>query len=324
MSEKTPGTAGYSAYFRKEGFPDLILTGIWLAAGLLTIYLPYLNETPVRFVFTLPLMLFIPGYCAIAALFPKDGDLTFVERLVLSIGLSIVVVPLICFGLNFTPWGIRLDPVVLSLTIFSLVMVVIAWYRRTLLPVPERYTVPFSEIAGGIREEMFPADTSRTERLLSAVLALAILMLILITIYVLMVPLPGERFTEFFILGENRTVADYPDLTRPGQNNSMYVGVTNHEYQDVTYTIETWMLRTEFDNVTNTSRIKVMDPHERLSVTLAHNEKTIIPYNLSYNKTGYNRVEFLLFDEYVPGFEVNGTDRINASYRELHLRVINE
>ncbi|MDD1698102.1 MAG: DUF1616 domain-containing protein [Methanoregula sp.] len=324
MSEKTPGTAGYTALSRADGFLDLILTGIWLAAGILTIYLPPLNETLVRFLFTLPLMLFIPGYCAIAALFPNDGDLTFIERIVLSIGLSIIVVPLICFGLNFTPWGIRLDPVVLSLTLFSLVTLIIAWYRRSLLPVPERYRVPFSGIAGGIREELFPADTSRTERFLSAFLSVTILLLVLVTIYVLTVPLPGDQFTEFFILGENRTAADYPDLTHPGQENTMYVGVANHEYRDVTYTIETWMLRTEFDNVTNTSRIKVMDPHERMSITLGHNEKTIIPYNLSYNKTGYNRVEFLLFGDEVPGYDVNGSARINASYRELHLRVINE
>jgi hypothetical protein len=45
----------------------------------------------------------------------------------------------------------------------------------------------------------------------------------------------------------------------------------------------------------------------------------IIPYNLSVNTTGYNRVEFLLFDENVPGYEVSGSNRINASYRDLHL-----
>jgi hypothetical protein len=32
-------------------------------------------------------------------------------------------------------------------------------------------------------------------------------------------------------------------------------------------------------------------------------------------------VEFLLFDETVPGFNVTGSDRINASYRDLHLWV---
>jgi hypothetical protein len=33
-------------------------------------------------------------------------------------------------------------------------------------------------------------------------------------------------------------------------------------------------------------------------------------------------VEFLLFNESVPGFNVTGSDRINASYRNLHLWVV--
>jgi hypothetical protein len=65
-----------------------------------------------------------------------------------------------------------------------------------------------------------------------------------------------------------------------------------------------------------------MDPLDRLSITLAHNETTIIPYNLSGKKTGYNRVEFLLFNESVPGPEVSGSERINASYRDIHLWVV--
>jgi uncharacterized membrane protein len=132
-------------------------------------------------------------------------------------------------------------------------------------------------------------------------------------------PKEGERFTEFFILGENRTAANYPDAIRPGQNYPMYIGIGNHEYRDTSYTIETWLLRTEFNNVTNTSHIIAMDPNDRVSFTIAHNETKIIPYNLSVRKTGYDRVEFLLFNESVPGFDVTGKDRINASYRDLHL-----
>jgi hypothetical protein len=64
-----------------------------------------------------------------------------------------------------------------------------------------------------------------------------------------------------------------------------------------------------------------MDPLGQVSLTLAHNETTIIPYNISLYKTGYNRVEFLLFNENVPGPEVSGSDRINASYKDLHLWV---
>jgi hypothetical protein len=33
-------------------------------------------------------------------------------------------------------------------------------------------------------------------------------------------------------------------------------------------------------------------------------------------------VDFLLFNESVPGFDVTGSDRINASYRNLQLWVI--
>ena len=64
-----------------------------------------------------------------------------------------------------------------------------------------------------------------------------------------------------------------------------------------------------------------MDPIDRLSLTVAHNETRIIPYNLSVKNIGYNRVEFLLFNDNVPGPEVTGSDRINASYRNLHLGV---
>jgi len=99
----------------------------------------------------------------------------------------------------------------------------------------------------------------------------------------------------------------------------MYIGIVNHKYRDTSYTNKTWMIHTEFDNVTNTSRITSMDPNIRLLLSLTHNETRLIPYNLSVNKTGYNRVEFLLFNEEVPGFEVTGSDRINASYRNFHL-----
>jgi uncharacterized membrane protein len=311
-----------SSIFFKQNFPlDLFLVLIWLAAGIAVIYLPFLNGTPVRIVFTLPVILVIPGYCLLTALFPKNGDIDLMTRMVLSIGLSLVIVPLIGLGLNFSPWGIRLDPIVISVTLFSLVSVIISHYRRAILPGEERFRMPFSGIVDAFRKEFLTKDGKRSHRILNIVLVFAILITLILAIYVITVPREGEKFTEFFILGENRTADRYPDTIVPGQEYSMFVGIGNHEYSDVRYTIETWMLQTEFDNVTNRSRILVMDPSDRLSFTLAHNETTIIPYNFSVRKNGYNRIEFLLFKESVYGPEVTGNDRINASYRELHLRV---
>jgi uncharacterized membrane protein len=309
----------YSAFFRQEFPADLMLVVLWLVAGIVAIYLPVLNETPVRVVLALPVILFIPGYCLIAALFPRNGDIDLIERIALSFGLSIAVVPLIGLGLNFTSWGIRLDPIVISLTFFTWVLILIAHYRRAVLPSEERFSMPFSEIASSLWEGLFPAESSRVDRLLSVVLVLAILTAILSTVYVIAVPKQGERFTEFFILGENRTAAGYPDQIIPGINYPLFIGIGNQEHRNVTYSLETWYLRTEFDTVTNTSHIIAMDPGERLALTLAHNETRIYPYNLSVRQTGYDRVEFLLFNESVPGSDVTGSDRITASYRDLHL-----
>ena len=322
MPEKTRIKKIFSAFFEQDYPADLILVMLWLVAGIIAIYLPVLNVTPVRYVITIPLVLFIPGYCLIAALFPKEGDISLIERIAFSFGLSIAIIPLMGLGLNFTPWGIQLDPVVISLTFFTYVMILIAFYRRSLLPQKERFRIPFSDMGGTIGKKIFSAESSKADRILSFILVIVIIISVIITIYVMVNPREGEQFTEFYILGENRTVANYPDIVNAGQKYPLFIGVGNHENRDVTYMIETWILHTEFDNMTNTSRIIAMDPTDYLSFTLAENQTAIIPYNLSVKETGYDRMEFLLFNETVPGIDVTGSDRINASYRDLHL-VIN-
>jgi len=67
-------------------------------------------------------MLFLPGYSFIKALFPKNvpfktesEELDNIERIALSIGLSLALVPITGLLLNYTPFGIRTTPVTLSL-----------------------------------------------------------------------------------------------------------------------------------------------------------------------------------------------------------------
>ena len=320
LSEETRISTIYSAFSRYPA--DLILVVFWLAACIVVISLPFLNTTPLRFILALPVVLFIPGYSVVAALYPKDHDIELIERIALSFGLSIVVVPLIGYGLNFTPWGIRLESLVIALCLFTLVMIGSAQYRRNQISLTERFSMPFSEIAGAMKKELFPATTSRVDRLLGVILLAGIVAAALTTIFVFSVPKGGEQYSEFYLLDENQTTAQYPNLTLVGQDYPMYVGVGNHESRNITYTIETWKMRTEFNNVTNTTSIIAMDPKDRLTITLADNEKKIIPYNLSVDKNDYTRVDFLLFNESVPGFNVTGSDRINASYRNLHLWVV--
>ena len=318
MSDENPVEKIYTALF-EASMADLTVVLVWLAASILAIYLPVLNESSVRIVLALPVILFLPGYSLIAALFCKDDDIDFIERIALSFGLSIAVVSLIGLCLNFTPWGIRLDPLVISLTLFTVAMILIAQYRRTLLVPEQRFRFPFSEIASTIRNSFHPQEGSRVDRILTIVLTLSILIAVVTTICVIAVPKEGERFTEFFILGDQQKAGDYPDQITVGEQYPLHIGVGNHEYRPVTYTVRTYGTLMESDTTTNTSRIMSMDPLWQHSLTLAHNETALIPYNLSVEKSGYNRIEFLLFNETMPGPAVRGSDLINASYRDLHI-----
>lgn len=89
----------------------------------------------IRYLLGAIFVLWLPGYSFIKALFPVEGankkssgNLDSIERVAISIGLSLALVPMVGLLLNYTPWGIRLTPIVLSLfaltTIFATVAIV--------------------------------------------------------------------------------------------------------------------------------------------------------------------------------------------------------
>jgi uncharacterized membrane protein len=112
-----------------------------VVATLLLFPLVAFTSGGVRIAFGLLFALFFPGYALLSAIFPKQGKLGGIERIALSFGLSIAVVPLIGLILNFTPWGIELYPIVISVTIFILAASVVGWYRQRKLEPDQRFRV---------------------------------------------------------------------------------------------------------------------------------------------------------------------------------------
>ena len=84
----------------------------------------------VRWVLGAVFVLFIPGYVTVEALFPKERELDGIERFAFSVGLSLALDPLIGLLLNYTPWGIRLDPIVISLVAFTIAIATLGVARR--------------------------------------------------------------------------------------------------------------------------------------------------------------------------------------------------
>jgi hypothetical protein len=82
-------------------------------------------------------VLWLPGYTFIKALFPahvpiktSTENLDPIERIALSLGMSIALVPIVGLLLNYTPWGIRLTPIVLSLLALTLIFATAAIIRE--------------------------------------------------------------------------------------------------------------------------------------------------------------------------------------------------
>jgi len=100
---------------------------------------------PIRIVLGLPpFILLLPGYVLVAALYPHKGDLDPIERVALSFGLSIAIVPLIGLALNYSPWGIRLNPMLAFVSLFIVRGAGVAVYRRRAVPAEEAFAINVS------------------------------------------------------------------------------------------------------------------------------------------------------------------------------------
>jgi len=82
-----------------------------------------------RYVLGSIFVLWLPGYTLIKALFPAK-ELDNIERAALSIGMSLAIVPIAGLLLNYTPWGIRVTPVTISLLALTITFATAAIMRE--------------------------------------------------------------------------------------------------------------------------------------------------------------------------------------------------
>jgi hypothetical protein len=82
-------------------------------------------------------VLFLPGYAFIKLLFPGNvpiqtgnENLDKIERIALSLGMSLALTPLVGLILNYTPLGINLAPITLSLLVLTAVFATAAVIRE--------------------------------------------------------------------------------------------------------------------------------------------------------------------------------------------------
>jgi uncharacterized membrane protein len=278
-----------------------------------------------RIIFSAPVIFFIPGYILIIALFPTrdtSESISFLTRMVLSLGFSIVIVSLIGFCLNFTSWGLRLESIIISICIFIICLGIIAIYRWFKTPVGERFFITF--------DISRLSSKNKLEKVLTVLIILSIIITGLISIYLVVTPKIGEKFTSFFILNKDRNITNYPMTLSKSEEEVITIGISNHEYEVINYTVEIWLIEEE----KNSSIIKNMWVFDKISVLLNHTELEIgntlkiqwlSNYSFSINKTGSFKLMFLLYkyptNDYIKDINYADIyeDKIKNSYRETHI-----
>ena len=288
----------------------------------------------------LAFLLFLPGYAVVSLLFPghepaverldQEGEpvaprfqfrsrsgIDALERVTLAVGLSAVITPVTALVLNFTPWGIRVGPLVVALAGITLTATVLAAFVRWRLPPEARFAPNLLPKAS----PLFSGSRDGGFRAANVIFAVGLLVAVAGIGYAVAVPQTGEQFTELYLLDEdeNGTLVadDYPELAA-GEPASVSAGVENHEGQQVTYTLVAELQQVErTDNGTTVSGEREV---HRTDLSLADGETAQVEIELTPEEAeaeadGDLRLQVLLFRGPVP------EDPSAASaYRSVHLR----
>lgn len=236
VNPRTSSNLNKLSIFLKENwdFVLVVLSGVLLLAVIWDDTITLSNFlSPARLILGLIFGLFVPGYCLQAALFPRNSELDTPERLALSFGFSIAIIPPLALLLDQFPWGIRLWPIALSLAGTILVFSLAAIVRRLRLPAEERFIPAIEMDLKG-----WWAVQDRTSRRLYVLLPIALGVALFSALAIVLLPRPGDRFTEFYMLGPDGLAESYPREASPGQAISVTVGIHNLEGEDASYRVE--------------------------------------------------------------------------------------
>ena len=309
-------------------YPLDIITCILVSLILLP--LVFFNIQPIlRGILGLPFILFIPGYILVFALFPTkktDRGIDTIERLALSFGLSIAIVPLIGLILNYTPWGIRLEPILISNLLFIIIIGLYGIYRWKKTDPKERYIISIKKIT-------IPKKEKTIDQALTIILIIAIIIAIISLIFFITIPKIGEQFSELYILGPTGKATDYPYNLSTQENATIIIGIANHENQHINYTIQIWLINqtTTTDNQIIYNQMILID---KISINLSHQpinfEQKWQPqwttnYTIHIETPGIFKIAFLLYKNNNIQYNTNIDYHeiadliINSAYLENHI-----
>ncbi len=276
-----------------------LLFCVIIIAIALVLIIYFAPDNVFRIILGLPFVLLFPGYALISVLFPEKERLGGVERLALSFGLSLAIIPIMGLIMNYT-FGVSLNSVLYSLAGFVLIFSIIAIIRQRGLTDAEKHSFTIS-FAWFDRQSIL-------ERILSVILVLVACGTVGVLVYTIAVPKTGSEYSELYILNSQGNTDNYPSKIQIGDTESVIVVVINHENQTADYRIEV-----QIDNDPNDDIAPItLDTID--NIILENEEKYETPASFTPQITGDGqKVYFILFKdgETEPYLEVNLTINVN-------------
>ncbi len=268
-----------------------------------------LLATQVGDVLGLFLVVFVPGYLAMAALLPRAGEADWLFRVAVALGLGFTLEAFLGLVLNYLPFGITFTSTLVALLTTSLALGVLAYVRRMILPPDER--LEFS-----LKLRMTPwAEYSLAEK----GLAIALVAILAITIpfvgFAFIQPQPRQAFTELYLLGPTGNFTGLPSRLNASESATVNLVVTNQEQTSVDYTLRVSLLGVQMVMNTTTGANETLVLNETnwswFNFTLANDKTWTQSYTFSIPEAGTWVVQFDLFRDSASG----------TPYREVDLLI---
>lgn len=291
-----------------------------------------LSETPLsplRPVVGLPILLFLPGYVLLLLFFPRsrpaesiDADsrrsstrlagIDRVERLALSFGASVVLMPFVGLGMGL--FGLPFGTAAIAQVVTALVAVLAvgAAVRQLSVPVDERFSLVRSGSSGRFWKRLV-AEPTTAEATLNVLLAALVLVSLATLGFGVLASDTGETYTQLEVATESLSgdyVADgYPDTLERGESRPLVVGVHNEERERMNYTVVAQMQRVELSDgdVTVTERRRL----HAFRFRVADGESVYREHSVAPRMVGEDlRLVYLLYRDEPPA-----SPRIDNAYR---------
>lgn len=308
----------------------VVVIGFVLGADLIILLI---DQSSIRAIFGLPLLLFLPGYAILTVLFPRCSSphsgqwgpqsssstrsIDSVERAALSFGISLALMPPIALGLwTMNDHGFGVTVLLGVLTSVILLGMIYGTHQRLQLPRRQRYRVPIGRWTDELLVGVVSGETTTT--VLNIALAISIVLAAGGLGYVVLVPNQSAAYTGVSLLTHDASggpsAANYSTDIEAGNETDMTLALENHERRPISYTVVVEIQRIRSGNQsqrTDTSELT------RLRTTVPAGETDYVNHTISLTMTGENlRLRYLIYKG-----EAAAKPTASNAYRRLFLWV---